>query len=552
MILEEYILNLPKIGEGSFGEVFLTSKKNSSEMFATKKIEKKKILSDKMRQYFFNEIEILKKLNHSNIMKLIDIKSTHNNIYLITEYCNGGTLSENLNLYQKLFNTPFTEKIVIYLMKQISDAIFYLHERRIIHRDLKMDNILLHFDNLEDRKKLNLLKAKIKIIDFGFARFINKNCNLNSIVGSPLNMAPDILQAFVDINFRKNLHYNEKADIYSIGVIMFIMLIGKPPFSAKDYFELYSQVNYGIYSIPKNLKISNECISLMNGMMMHDSFKRFSITEVVQSDFLKKAYEKFEIIDFSQYESNKNIDKANNNFGFQLNEKNIFLDIKNMINLENKKQQSNQNEKNTDVLINDINKQDEELEDLLNKLSNKENTNNDIVNHNSLEKLNLKEDTALRKNSDMIIPNNLLKDKKNIYKQYDFDNKENIQQDTIKKNNQNELLVKTKKNFDFNNIDINHDVKINKNLKTENNLIDWENDKRNNLVVNNKIIDETSNRDLVNTNELPIIRNKEIFDIQIEKLDSIFNTINQRLEIFEMEAIPIYLENPRNFENFIL
>ena len=216
MILDEYLLNLPKIGEGSYGEVYLTSKKNSKEIYATKKVEKQKIISDKLRQYFLNEIEILKNINHPNIMQLVDIQSRHNYIYLITEYCNGGTLSDNLTMYQKLHKNPLPEKIVIYLMKQIADAIFYLHEKSIINRDLKMENILLHFENLDDRKKLNLLKAKVKIIDFGFARYLNDNSHSPSIVGSPYNMAPDILHALADPSWHKNLKYNQKADIYSI------------------------------------------------------------------------------------------------------------------------------------------------------------------------------------------------------------------------------------------------------------------------------------------------------------------------------------------------
>ena len=223
MILDEYVIQLPKIAEGSYGEVFLATKKSSPTIYAVKKVEKRKIKGQKMNEYFLNEVEILRKMKHENIIKLEEIKSTHNSIFLITDFCNGGTLQDNLTKFKKIHNTPFTEKLVIHFLKQISSALNYLHSQKIIHRDLKTDNILLHFDDEEDKKNLNFLKAKIKIIDFGFAKHIDKDI-LTSIVGSPLNMDPDILKAYTDPNFRKNLQYNEKADIYSTGVILFTLL----------------------------------------------------------------------------------------------------------------------------------------------------------------------------------------------------------------------------------------------------------------------------------------------------------------------------------------
>ncbi len=452
-IVGEYILK-EKIGKGSYGEVYLTSKNNSNETYATKELEKEKVMGPILKRYFVNEMEILKILNHPNIMQLVDIQSRHNYIYLITEYCNGGTLSENLTKYQKLHKTPLPEKIVIYLMKQISDAINYLHEKSIIHRDLKMENILLHFENLDDKKKLNLLKAKVKIIDFGFARYLNNNSHSPSIVGSALTMAPDILHALADPSWHKNLKYNEKADIYSLGVIMFILLIGKPPFNAGDYKELFSKVNFGIYSIPKDLKLSKQCITLMNGMLMQESEKRFSILEVFRSDFLMKPYEKFEMIDFSEFEnSNKN-----NNFVIEQNEKNIFLDIKQMISFDNQKQPQKQldeninsiNKENMNVILNDMNNKDEELEMLLEQLKN-----------NKIESFNQNNIEFYSSNSD------------------------------INNNNNN----------------------------------------------NN------------NNNVMPL---QEIFEIPIQKLENIFDMINKRFEMFQMEAIPIYFENPKLYENFIL
>jgi serine/threonine-protein kinase ULK/ATG1 len=593
MILDEYILNLPKIGEGSYGEVYLTSKKNSKEIFATKKVEKQKIMSEKLRQYFLNEIEILKKLNHPNIMQLIEIKSSHNNIYLITEYCNGGTLSENLTLHQKLHKTPLPEKIVIHLMKEIADAIHYLHEQRIIHRDLKMENILLHFENLDDRKKLNLLKAKVKIIDFGFARYLNNDSISTSIVGSPLNMAPDILHALADSSWRMNLKYNEKADIYSIGVIMFILLIGKPPFNAGDYKDLYSKVNYGIYSIPKDLKLSKECITLMNGMMMQESEKRFSVMEVLRSDFLMKPYEKFEMVDFLEFENtkenfnnknNKN-DKNNNknNYVLQQNENNIFLDIKQMINLEYKKQTQlnkniNSNKENLNMILNDMNNKDKELELLLEQLkTNKIDSNKDIninnFNSNNAQKnanpnnnfLANQEDKANAAYNINKIPEANNQVFKNLNANYNenkgkfgenkakedelLKQKEKEKEKEKEKSNYHDLDGHIRKPSNANNVFNNNNV----NNVNNNNLINLENyENIKGYFKENPNIKRNSDKNLANIMNKDDAINKGIFDIPMEKLDGIFEMINKKFEMFEMEAIPIYLENPQQYENFIL
>jgi serine/threonine protein kinase len=104
-----------------------------------------------------------------NIMKLIEIKQSKDNYYLVCELCNGGSLNDCLDKYRKKYRRPFTEEIVQYLMRQIVDAIKYLHSHNILHRDLKLDNILVNFENEQDRVNLNMLGAQVKIIDFGFA-----------------------------------------------------------------------------------------------------------------------------------------------------------------------------------------------------------------------------------------------------------------------------------------------------------------------------------------------------------------------------------------------
>ena len=141
------------LGKGAFGEVYLTSKQGSKEKYATKKIDKKFASNPRAKKYLDNEINILKEVDHPNIIKLYNVHETTKFIYLVMEYCNGGGLSDCLEEYQKKFRKPFPEEIVQYLMRQIVSGINYLHKKNILHRDIKLDNILVNFDSEEDRKK---------------------------------------------------------------------------------------------------------------------------------------------------------------------------------------------------------------------------------------------------------------------------------------------------------------------------------------------------------------------------------------------------------------
>ena len=306
MLVDDLTL-IKGLGKGAFGEVYLTSKQGSQEKFATKKIDKKYAQNPKAKKYIDNEIKILKEIDHKNIIKLYDVKENNQNYYLVTEYCNGGGLSDCLEYHIKQYRKPFPEEVVQYLMRQIVDGIKYLHGKHILHRDIKLDNILVKFDNEEDRQKKNMLKAQVKIIDFGFARFLDPKSLAFSTLGSPINMEPGILRKLNKMENSRDYGYDEKADIWSLGTICYEMLIGKCTFDANSMKELIGKVEKGNYLLPTSL--SKESASFLNGMLQYDPKKRLTAEQLSAHKFLTKDYKDLTKMDLTNV--NKHIYGSN-------------------------------------------------------------------------------------------------------------------------------------------------------------------------------------------------------------------------------------------------
>ena len=307
MILDDYTLE-KSLGKGAFGEVFLTTKKGTNKLFATKKIERAQVDTGHSVKYLINEIQILKELNHPNIVKFEEIKKTKNHYYIIMEYCNGGELYKTLEKYMDKNKKPFNQEIVQHLMRQIIGAFKYIHGKNIIHRDIKLENILFNYDNEEDRKNLNIMKANIKIIDFGFAAKIEKSGLKYTTLGSPINMDPIILNELKQKGKKtRKLGYDQKADIWSLGTICYEMLIGKCVFDAEDLDDLVKKVENGTYTVPTSL--SREVISFLNGMLQYDANQRLTVDQLAKHSFLTKNVKDFESLDMKKV-SKKNIDKS--------------------------------------------------------------------------------------------------------------------------------------------------------------------------------------------------------------------------------------------------
>ena len=239
-------------------------------------------------------------VNHPNIVKFIEFKKTLNNYYLITEYINGGSLESNLKRYMSIYHRPFSEEITQYLMKQIVDVVKYLHFNNIIHRDLKLDNILVKYPTEYDRQNLNLLSCQIKLIDFGFARTLGDNKLAFTMLGTPYNMDPSILKV---INGEgPNTGYNEKVDIWSLGTLCYEMVVGCSPFRGTCLQDLYQNVKNGDYILPGSL--SEEIVSFINKMLKQDENQRADAKRLLGDPFLVNPVSSFHPIDVKKIKAN--------------------------------------------------------------------------------------------------------------------------------------------------------------------------------------------------------------------------------------------------------
>ena len=285
------------IGKGAYGDVYIGKNIKSNEIYAIKKITKKQLESEVIYQYFNNEIFILKHLNHPNIISFKSLIDYKTDIYLLTEYCNGGNLEQAMKYHLETFKKPLPENIARYFIYNILIGIIYLNRNNLIHRDIKSDNILLHYENEEDLITHNFLKAKIKIIDFGFARYLEQDELAGSLVGTPMYMEPSILKTF--LNSKKRVvdgFYDKKVDVWSLGILTYELLIGIVPFIARNIKDLFHSVEKRDFCIPKeekrNLELSYAAIKFIDKTLNIDINMRPLPEELIKDPWIMGNFDK--------------------------------------------------------------------------------------------------------------------------------------------------------------------------------------------------------------------------------------------------------------------
>ena len=258
------------LGSGSFGCVYEAKNTTFGNKVAMKVIKKDKE-NELDEQEIRNEINILKQLSHPSIVKIYEFYISENHYYIITEYCKEGELFSYIK-------NKYSERQLAVLFYQVFSGLWYLHENKVIHRDIKLENIMI--DGKEKDKSTGEELFWAKIIDFGTAKLFEKNKKEKDVVGSSYYIAPEVLKQ----------NYNEKCDTWSVGVILYMTLVGRAPFDGKDDEEIIYRINSVDYNKkePRLVKHSPEVRDLVSHLLDKNVERRYSAKEALNHPWFTK------------------------------------------------------------------------------------------------------------------------------------------------------------------------------------------------------------------------------------------------------------------------
>ena len=267
---DNYYKKLKELGSGSYGSVYMARNNVTENIVAIKVIEKvqENMIDDMEIQ---NEINILKTLSHPNIVKIYEFFDSPLNYYIVTEFCKKGELFSYIK-------NEYNERQLSVLFYQVFSGLVYLHEKKILHRDLKLENIMV--SEIERDIVTEEEYFWIKIIDFGTAKIFEKNRVEKAVIGSSYYIAPEVL----------NQRYNEKCDTWSIGVILYMTLVGSAPFDGITDEEIIKRIRIGKYnkSDSRYLEHSEEVRDLVSKLLEKDISKRLSAKEALNHPWFEK------------------------------------------------------------------------------------------------------------------------------------------------------------------------------------------------------------------------------------------------------------------------
>ncbi|KAG8561378.1 hypothetical protein GDO81_015332 [Engystomops pustulosus] len=265
---------LKTIGKGNFAKVKLARHILTGREVAIKIIDKTQ-LNPTSLQKLFREVRIMKILNHPNIVKLFEVIETEKTLYLIMEYASGGEVFDYLVAHGRM-----KEKEARAKFRQIVSAVQYCHQKHIVHRDLKAENLLLDAD------------MNIKIADFGFSNEFTVGNKLDTFCGSPPYAAPELFQG--------KKYDGPEVDVWSLGVILYTLVSGSLPFDGQNLKELRERVLRGKYRIP--FYMSTDCENLLKRFLVLNPTKRGTLEQIMKDRWINAGHEEDELKPFVEPE----------------------------------------------------------------------------------------------------------------------------------------------------------------------------------------------------------------------------------------------------------
>uniref|UniRef100_A0A8B9NGH7 non-specific serine/threonine protein kinase n=1 Tax=Accipiter nisus TaxID=211598 RepID=A0A8B9NGH7_9AVES len=256
---------LRTIGKGNFAKV---------KLVAIKIIDKTQ-LNPTSLQKLFREVRIMKGLNHPNIVKLFEVIETEKTLYLVMEYASAGEVFDYLVSHGRM-----KEKEARAKFRQIVSAVHYCHQKNIVHRDLKAENLLLDAD------------ANIKIADFGFSNEFTLGSKLDTFCGSPPYAAPELFQG--------KKYDGPEVDIWSLGVILYTLVSGSLPFDGHNLKELRERVLRGKYRVP--FYMSTDCENILRRFLVLNPAKRCTLEQIMKDKWINIGYEGDELKPYKEPE----------------------------------------------------------------------------------------------------------------------------------------------------------------------------------------------------------------------------------------------------------
>ena len=295
--IENYIF-LEKLSESESGEIYSCLHEIYNKIYAVKCLSANGMTKEDL-EHLKSVLQNFSRLDNPNVISFKNYKRTKNNHYIFMEYCNGGDLKKYIKDYFNEYKQPLNEFYIQKIIKQIVPGMDYLHSKNIIHRDIKLENILINFDSypnivingvLPDKltfqeKSLNQ-SFTIKISDLDYSKKLKENLT-ETVVG---NFAPDMMKK----------SYNSSIDLWSLGVITYELLTNTSPFIGKTEKETIENIKKGMYSLPNNLKCSLEIISFINGLLQYYPEKRLNWAQIKSHPFLNRDVKYFKFIDMKK------------------------------------------------------------------------------------------------------------------------------------------------------------------------------------------------------------------------------------------------------------